>query len=139
MTRFRQYAPPALLAAGFAGLGAAVAAYWRADLSAVDRYLVLAGAVWAAAVRWRQATTAPDPRPVVGGIFAACGAVLHPVGWAAYFVLFNARSLPFWVLWLSLVFTSVGWLFAAFGRRAVVKLLFPLVFIAFALPRRNRC
>lgn len=134
MTRLRQFVPPALLAAGYAGLVAAVAGHWRADLSAVDRYLVLAGAVWAAVVRRREAVATPSPRPRFGGVFVALGASLYPLGWAGYFVLFNARSLPFWVLWLALTLATVGWLLAAFGRRAVVKLLFPLVFVAFALP-----
>ncbi len=134
MTRLRQFVPPAVLAAGYAGLVAAVVGHWRADLSAVDRYLVLAGAVLAAVLRRREAVANATPRPVVGGVFVAIGAVLYPVGWAGYFVLFNARSLPFWVLWLALTLATVGWLFAAFGRRAVVKLLFPLVFVAFALP-----
>lgn len=133
MTRPRQFVPPAVLAAGYAGLVAAVVGHWRADLSAVDRYLVLAGAVCAAVVRWREVHTT-TPRPFVGGLFVTLGALLYPFGWAGYFVLFNARSLPFWALWLALTLATVGWLLASFGPRAVVKLLFPLVFVAFALP-----
>ncbi len=133
MTRLRQFVPPAVLAAGYAGLVAAVVGHWRADLSAVDRYLVLAGVILAAVARWREVTTT-TPRPFVGGLFTSLGAVLYPVGWAGYFVLFNARSVPFWVLWLALTLAAVGWLLAAFGPRAVVKVLFPLAFVAFALP-----
>ncbi len=133
VTHLRQFVPPVVLAAGYAGLVAAVVAHWRADVSAVDRYLVLAGAVLAAVMRWRQVNTIA-PRPFLGSVLASLGAILCPLAWAGYFVLFNARSVPFWVLWVALTLATAGWLFAAFGRRAVVKLLFPLVFVAFALP-----
>lgn len=134
MTRLREVVPPTLIAAGYAGLVAAVALHWRADPSAVDRYLVVAGAVVALLVRWKAATAAPTPRPLVGLPLLALGSLLYPLGWAGYFVLANARSLPFWLLWLSLLLVSSGWLLARFGGRAAYRLLFPLVFVAFALP-----
>lgn len=134
MTPPREFVPPALIAAGYAGLVAAVALHWRADPSAVDRYLVVAGAVVTLAVRWKAATADPTPRPIVGLPLLALGCLLYPFGWAGYFVVANARSVPFWLLWVALLLVASGWLFARFGGRAAFRLLFPLVFIAFALP-----
>lgn len=134
MTRLREFTPPVLIAAGYAGLVAAVALHWRADPSAVDRYLVVAGAVVALVVRWKVSTAAPSPRPLFGLPLMALGCLLYPLGWAGYFVLANARSVPFWLLWLSLLLVAFGWLLATCGGRAAYRLLFPLVFVAFALP-----
>lgn len=134
MSRLREVVPPVVIAAGYAGLVAAIAVYWRADLSALDRYLVLAGAVWAVVLRWREATAAPAPRPFVGLPVLALGAILYPLAWAGYFVLVNARSLPFWAMWIALTLITGGWLLARFGWRGLVRLLFPLVFVGFALP-----
>jgi EpsI family protein len=134
MTPRLQAVPPALIGAGFAGLVAAVAGHWRADASAVDRYLILAGAVWAVANRWKEATSDPHPRPWFGLPVLALGAVLYPLGWAGHFVLANARSLPFWCLWLGLALTAGGWVLARFGWRPLFKLSFPIAFVALALP-----
>lgn len=134
MTNPRQYVPLALIGAGYAGLAAAVALHWRADPSAIDRYLVLAGAVWLAVKRWPETTPGGTPRPSVGLPLIAVGAALYPVGWAGYFVLANARSVPFWMLWLALVLSYGGWLLARFGWRPAYRLLFPAVFAGFALP-----
>jgi EpsI family protein len=134
VTRSREFVPPALIGAGYAGLVAAVALHWRVDPSAVDRYLVVAGAAVAVAVRWKAATAAPSPRPLVGLPLLVLGCILYPLGWAGYFVVANARSVPFWLLWLALLFVASGWLLARFGGRAAYRLLFPLVFVAFALP-----
>jgi len=134
VSRLREAVPPAVIAAGYAGLVAAVTAFWQADVSAVDRYLVLAGTVWAVVLRWREATASPIPRPLVGLPVLTLGGVLYPLGWAGYFVLANARSLPFWGLWLALTLATGGWLLARYGWRGFIGLLFPLVFIGFALP-----
>ncbi|MCU0705351.1 MAG: exosortase-associated EpsI family protein, partial [Fimbriiglobus sp.] len=123
-----------LIAAGYAGLGAAIALYWQADPSAADRYLVLAGAVWALLSRWREAVGSPFPSPRIGLPLVALGALLYPVGWAGYFVLFKARSVPFWLMWVALSAALAGWLVAVYGRRAGLRLLFPLLFVGFALP-----
>lgn len=124
----------ALLLAGSAGLVVALAAHWGADPAAVDRYLVLAGAAWAAWSRRKEATAGGRPRPLPGLPLVALGAALYPLGWAGWFVLANARSLPFWTLWASLALAAAGWLVARSGPRAAYRLLFPVLVVALALP-----
>lgn len=123
-----------LLLAGAAGLAADVAGHWRADPTAVDRYLILAAAGWTLAARWRAATAGGIPRSWLGLPLVAAGAAVYPVGWAAAFVLVNARSLPLWGVWFGLALATVGWVITRYGFRPAYRVLFPVAAVVLALP-----
>lgn len=123
-----------LLLAGYAGLVGVLVLHWRADPAAVDRYLILLAAAWAAWKKWPEAAAVSAPRPHLGLILALFGAAIFPVAWAAHFAMIDARALPYWLLAAGVTLAAAGWLLAAYGPAALRRLAFPLAFVAFALP-----
>jgi EpsI family protein len=136
-TPFPVAAALGLLAAGAGAVVWALARFWGANPEYADRFLILAGAAWAA---WnaRPELAALPPRPTRLGLLPlAAGAAAFPVGW---FLQAQVAPRPVTIWWLA-----AAWLAAAAGLTLVLggwrhlrRLAFPLVFVLFALPIPNR-
>jgi EpsI family protein len=126
-----------LLAAGAAAVVWVLARFWGANPEYADRFLILAGAAWAA---WniRQELAALPARPTRLGLLPLlAGATAFPVGW---FLLAQVATRPVIIWWLAAAWlaVAVGVILVLGGWRHLRRLAFPLVFVLFALPIPNR-
>src|SRR5437762_11909265 len=101
-----------LLAAGGAAVVWVLARYWGANPEYADRFLILAGAAWAA---WnaRPDLAALPARPTrLGFVPLTAGAVAFPLGW---FLQAQVAPRPVVIWWLA-----AAWLAAAVGLTLVL-------------------
>jgi EpsI family protein len=128
---------PALLAAGAAAVVYALADFWGANPEYLDRFLILAGAAYAA---WhaRPSLAALTPAPArVGFLPLLAGCAAFPVGWFLQAQV-GPKPVVLWWLAASWLTAAAGAVLATGGWAALRRLAFPLVFILFALPVPNR-
>jgi EpsI family protein len=133
---FRIDAVPVIcLAAGAAALAYSVVAYWGTTLDAIDRYLIVAGAVWAGWTVWPVAEKAAGvPRPALGVALLTLAALIYPLAWFLQTAVTSGRAILLWWQWGCLFAAAAGWLFVRYGWTTVRTTLFPPVFLTFALP-----
>lgn len=122
------------------GLGAVAAGflvslvhYWGWAVAAVDRYLILAAAGWAAARQWRT-TPAGPPCPTPGFLLVLLPAVPLPLVWFLQADMTGGRAFLIWWQWATVLAIGCGCVLLRYGRPAVRHLAFPPLFAAFALP-----
>ncbi|VTU00603.1 Hypothetical membrane protein OS=Syntrophus aciditrophicus (strain SB) GN=SYN_01097 PE=4 SV=1: Exosortase_EpsH: DUF3485 [Gemmataceae bacterium] len=133
ITRFRPPAAPTLLAAGGVALVFSLARFWGANPEYVDRFLILAGAAYAAGnVRLALGHLAPAPMRL-GYLPLLVGAVAFPVGW---FLQAQVVPKPVVLWWLAAAWVMAvgGLVLVAAGPRHLRRLAFPPGFVFFALP-----
>lgn len=123
----------ACLAAGGVALVVSLARFWGANPEYVDRFLILAGAAYAAWSVWPAARRIPPAPTVLGYLPLLTGAAAFPVGW-----FLQAQVVPkpvvLWWLAAAWVLAAGGCVLVAAGPRHVRALAFPLAFVFFALP-----
>lgn len=129
--------PLAALAVGAAAVVYGLALFWGANPEYLDRFLILAGAAYAAWVA-RPDLAALEPRPSrLGFVPLVAGAAAFPVGW---FLLAQVGPKPVVLWWLtsSWVLAAAGLVLVVGGWSYLRRLAFPLGFLLFALPVPNR-
>jgi EpsI family protein len=122
------------VAAGGLAVVAALARYWGANPGHADRFLVLAGAAYAAyALAPGWAAEPVRPRPLVGLPLVLAGVAAFPVGYYL-FVQIGPRPLVLWWLAAAVLAAAAGLTLARLGVARLRAAAFPLLFTLFALP-----
>jgi EpsI family protein len=123
------------LAAAAAGLGYSLATYWGWDVSAVDRLLIVGGAVWVGLPLFRVASRpTPAATPAFGLGLLLIGAFTLPLVWLLQTGLPGWRVLVLWWQWAAVSAITLAVVFGRSGVAGGRSVLFPLLFLAFALP-----
>ncbi len=115
------------------GLLVSLVQYWGWALAAVDRYLILAAAVWAADRQWRT-VPAGVPRPIPGFLLVLLPVLPLPLVWFLQTDMTGGRAVLIWWQWATLLAIGTGCVLLRSGWPAVRHLAFPPLFAAFALP-----
>jgi EpsI family protein len=122
-----------VLATGGAAVVYSLARFWGANPEHVDRFLVLAGAAYAAWSAWPAVRHLPPAPALLGYLPLLIGAAAFPVGW-----FLQAQVVPkpvvLWWLTAAWVLAAGGLVLVAGGPRPLRALAFPLGFVFFALP-----
>jgi EpsI family protein len=122
------------VAAGALAVVAALAKYWGANPGHADRFLVLAGAAYAACTLspgWAVLTV--RPRPLLGLPLVLVSVAAFPVGYFL-FTQIGPRPLVLWWLAAAVLAAAVGLTLARLGWARLRAAAFPLLFTLFALP-----
>ncbi|WP_439622253.1 exosortase C-terminal domain/associated protein EpsI [Gemmata sp.] len=133
INRSRPPVAAVVLAAGGVALVCSLARFWGANPEYVDRFLILAGAAYAAWSVW-PAVAHLSPAPSrLGYLPLLVGAAAFPVGW---FLQAQVVPKPVVLWWLTAVWVLAagGLVLVAVGPRHLRRLAFPLGFVFFALP-----
>jgi EpsI family protein len=133
--RIADRAALACLLVGALGLAYSLITYWGWDLSALDRYLVVAGAVWLAVSVWPMALRRLSrPFHLTGLLFVVAAAVLYMPVWFLTFGTTSGRVILLWWQWICLACAASGYVLSRYGMVVVRSGLFPVIFFAFSLP-----
>ena len=127
----------ALLAAGAVALVCSLARFWGANPEYVDRFLILAGAGYAASQAWPTLRDLPARPTRLGYLPLLLGAVAFPVGWFLQAQV-SPRPVVLWWLAAAWVLVAAGLILVTGGWSHLRRLAFPLGFVFFALPVPNR-
>lgn len=126
-----------LLVAGIGVIVFALAWFWGSNPEYADRFLILAGATYAAWLARPALRTLPLKPTRFGFLPLLLGAAAFPVAWFLHAQV-GPKPVVLWWLTVAWVLAATGFVLTTAGWNHLRKLAFPLVFVLFALPVPNR-